>query len=147
MDIQVRTECGVLCGEKKDGYSQFLGVPYAKPPIGELRFRRPEPMDHWDGVRMAKQFTSYCIQPGKPERIDSRIGESEDCLTLNIFIPACDNKKRPVVDGDPNGNGEPFWKECGTEKNTMFLDVECHMEKNPFEKERQTYGALRIYGN
>ena len=97
MDICVQTKLGALCGEQKDGFAQFLGVPFAKPPVGELRFRKPVPMDPWDGVKEAKEFTPYCIQPGEPERVDKNIKGSEDCLTLNIFTPACDEKKRPVV--------------------------------------------------
>lgn len=97
MDICVQTKLGTLCGEQKEGYSQFLGIPFAKPPVGELRFRKPVPMEPWDGVRQAKEFTAYSIQPGEPERIDKNIKGSEDCLTLNIFTPACDEKKRPVV--------------------------------------------------
>lgn len=97
MDVHVQTQLGILCGEQKEGFIQFLGVPFAKPPIGELRFRKPVPMEPWNGVRLAKKFTSYCIQPGKPERIDKSIKDSEDCLTLNIFTPACDSRKRPVV--------------------------------------------------
>ena len=99
MDICVQTKLGTLCGEQKAGYSQFLGIPFAKPPIGELRFRKPVPMEPWDGVRQAKEFTAYSIQPGEPERIDKNIKGSEDCLTLNIFTPSCDEKKRPVVYG------------------------------------------------
>ncbi len=97
MDICVQTKLGALCGEQKEGFSQFLGVPFAKPPVGELRFRKPVPMDPWEGVKQVKEFTPYCIQPGEPERIDEKIKGSEDCLTLNIFTPACDKKKRPVV--------------------------------------------------
>lgn len=97
MDINVKIRQGILCGEQKDGFAQFLGVPYAKPPIGELRFRKPVPMEPWEEIRQAKEFTAYCVQPGEPERIDKRIKGSEDCLTLNIYTPACDDRKRPVV--------------------------------------------------
>ena len=97
MDINVQIKQGILCGEQKQGYAQFLGIPYAKPPVGELRFRKPVPMEPWNGVRQAKEFTAYSIQPGEPERVDRSIKGSEDCLTLNIYTPACDTKKRPVV--------------------------------------------------
>lgn len=97
MDITVRTRYGALCGEQKAGYAQFLGVPFAKPPVGTLRFRKPQPLEKWDGLRQAKQYANYCFQPIKAETIAKNIKGSEDCLYLNIFTPACDEKKRPVV--------------------------------------------------
>lgn len=297
MDITVNTRYGSLCGEQKQGYAQFLGVPFAKPPVGELRFRRPQPLEKWDGVRQAKNYANYCFQPIKAETIAKDIHGSEDCLYLNIFTPACDGKKRPVLiwihggayltgagssaakqggnmcihsdivvvsvqyrlgafgcvdfgslsgangrfdsncgtwdqvaavnwvieniayhmaargkvylhhfdyafplfrllgvgavhctnsaltsgekltgiyklyglfagkkgkiisrrihhywrnfiaTGDPNGDGEPFRPQCGVEKNTLFINARCHVEKAPFEQERQHYGLIRPYGN
>lgn len=97
MDICVQTRSGSLCGEQKEGFAQFLGIPFAKPPVGNLRFRRPVPMEPWEGIKEVKKFTSYCVQPGEPERVDNSIQGSEDCLTLNVYTPACDEKKRPVV--------------------------------------------------
>lgn len=97
VDVTVKTKKGTLCGEKKNGFVQFLGVPFAKPPVGELRFRKPQPMDKWEGVRQAKEYANYCFQPIKAETIAKNIWGSEDCLYLNIFTPACDGKKRPVL--------------------------------------------------
>lgn len=45
MDVIAKTKCGALCGEQMPGYVQFLGIPYAKPPVGALRFRKPQPME------------------------------------------------------------------------------------------------------
>lgn len=97
MDVIAKTKCGALCGEQMPGYVQFLGIPYAKPPVGALRFRKPQPMEPWDGVRDAKRYGDYCPQPGKPATAVNYLKASEDCLTLNIFTPACDEKRRPVV--------------------------------------------------
>lgn len=96
-DILVNVKAGKLAGEQKDGHVQFLGVPYAKPPVGELRFKKPQPLEAWTGVKQAKAYGNYCIQPGKPESVAEHAAGSEDCLTLNIYTPACDNKHRPVA--------------------------------------------------
>lgn len=61
MDICVQTRLGSLCGEQKEGFAQFLGIPFAKPPVGNLRFRRPVPMEPWEGIKEVKTFTSYCV--------------------------------------------------------------------------------------
>lgn len=97
MDVTIKTKSGILCGEQKEGFVQFLGVPFAKPPVGELRFRKPQPMEPWEGIREAKKYADYCFQPIKAETIAKNIKGSEDCLYLNIFTPVCDGKKRPVV--------------------------------------------------
>lgn len=97
MEFTVKTQNGSLCGEQKDGFIQFLGVPFAKPPVGPLRFRKPQPPEPWEGVRQAKEYADYCVQPGKADTIARNAKGSEDCLNLNIFTPACDRRKRPVV--------------------------------------------------
>lgn len=97
MDAVIDTRYGKLRGESKDGLTQFLGVPFAKPPVGDLRFRRPQPVDSWAGTRDALRYSNYSIQPGKAESAAKYATESEDCLYLNVFTPACDDAKRPVV--------------------------------------------------
>uniref|UniRef100_A0A8C5W8H1 Carboxylic ester hydrolase n=1 Tax=Leptobrachium leishanense TaxID=445787 RepID=A0A8C5W8H1_9ANUR len=74
----------------------FLGIPFAKPPIGELRFAPPQPLDPWTSIRDASEHPPMCIQSRKllNELKESFMGEfppphlSEDCLTLNIYTPA-----------------------------------------------------------
>lgn len=93
----VQTQYGALRGIAREGSLEFLGVPYAQPPIGPLRFRRPLPPIPWEDVREAAACGDYCPQPGQPDSMDKTAGPSEDCLTLNIYTPACDEKKRPVT--------------------------------------------------
>ncbi|KAJ8893142.1 hypothetical protein PR048_005725 [Dryococelus australis] len=61
-------------------YYQFLGIPYAKPPLGDLRFAAPEDPESWSGVRNATKYGSTCYQVGED-------GGSEDCLFVNVFTP------------------------------------------------------------
>ena len=97
MDVFVKTPCGILCGEQTEKFAHFLGVPYAAAPIKELRFRKPQPPVPWDGVRWAKQYGNYCPQVGRISSMNPDAHGDEDCLSLNIFTPACDERRRPVV--------------------------------------------------
>ena len=68
--------------------AQFLGIPYADPPVGDLRWHEPVPVNSWDGVRDAKEFGSPCAQlaAGDWNRHDAEISK-EDCLYLNVMTP------------------------------------------------------------
>ena len=88
----------------------WKGVPYARPPVGELRWRAPVDPDKWNNVRSTKAFGNACAQygriygPGANNRYDETIGTTlnqavghEDCLYLNIWRPANNSKKLPVI--------------------------------------------------
>jgi para-nitrobenzyl esterase len=67
----------------------FKGIPFAAPPVGDLRWRPPQPAANWKGIRPAKDFGSHCIQSsGYPDMVFHDPGPSEDCLTLNVWTPA-----------------------------------------------------------
>jgi para-nitrobenzyl esterase len=78
---QVKTKLGTLEGEEINGIRRFLGIPFAQPPIGSLRFRATQPAQPWSGVRNATKFAASAMQPSHPN-------QSEDCLYLNIYTPA-----------------------------------------------------------
>ncbi len=79
----VKVEAGVIQGTWEDGLTVYRGIPFAAPPVGDLRWRPPQPAAKWDGVRQATKFASGPIQAwGSPA------GKSEDCLYLNIWTPA-----------------------------------------------------------
>jgi para-nitrobenzyl esterase len=107
---RVTVEQGVLIGREAGGVSSFKGVPYARPPVGELRWRAPLPADPW-GERDAGQVGAICIQP--PSGGDNGVGPlpmSEDCLTLNVWAPAEREGPLPVMvwihgGGLNNGSG------------------------------------------
>ena len=63
--LMVQTKYGILEGVQEEGYAKFLGVPYAQPPVGALRWKRPQPPRHWDGIRKADHFS---IVPGRRSR-------------------------------------------------------------------------------
>ncbi len=93
---QAVVETGHLDGDIQDGLRVFEGIPYAAPPVGELRWRAPKPPLPWTGVRQAKGFGPACPQAtSKDVRAEDM---SEDCLTLNIWSPARRSEDRlPVM--------------------------------------------------
>jgi carboxylesterase type B len=100
MGIVVETSAGRLEGVQEEGLQSFRGIPFAKPPVGTLRFAAPEAPEPWSGVRSARDFGPSAPQTEVPlaASFGLQVGEqSEDCLTLNVFTPAADGARRPVM--------------------------------------------------
>ena len=115
---EIEITYGKLRGIQRGGHVVFLGVPYAKPPVGELRFRRRSAAA-WSGVRDAVAFG-----PSAPQDLLSVppfkavVPESEDCLYLNVYTPALDAGRRPVLfwihgGGFSHGAGTQPWYDGG----------------------------------
>ena len=82
----VSLDSGKIRGTIVDGVWTYLGIPYAAPPLGDLRWKEPQPDKSWDGIRDANKFAAACPQP---KTSSSDIVEmNEDCLYLNIWSPA-----------------------------------------------------------
>jgi para-nitrobenzyl esterase len=98
MEPIIDTEYGPVEGVQEARGQVFLGIPYAHPPVGKLRFHSPVPPDQWNQVRPANKFGTSSLQ-GSHHIIgfaaDGPVGE--DCLYLNIYTPRADEKKRPVM--------------------------------------------------
>lgn len=93
----VRTDEGRVRGYTTKDHMVFKGIPFAKPPVGRLRFRGPRPVGQWGGIRDATQAGSACaqtIQYGTPEPV---FRGSEDCLYLNVHVPRGVSRPMPVM--------------------------------------------------
>jgi len=93
----VKTEAGQLSGVTlPSGVRAFKGIPFAAPPVNDLRWKEPQPVARWSGVRKAEQFGSVCVQPSQPNRVPNNVSvdlpdsprTSEDCLYLNVWTSA-----------------------------------------------------------
>jgi para-nitrobenzyl esterase len=95
----VKTTNGTLQGIQVSGISMFKGVPFAQPPVGELRWKEPQPVKNWEGIRKADHFAARAMQlPVFSDMQFRSDGVSEDCLYLNIWTPAKTGKEElPVL--------------------------------------------------
>jgi para-nitrobenzyl esterase len=91
--------CGAIRGRQTGNVTAWLGIPYARPPIGALRLRAPEPVEPWHDVRDARQFGEASLQRHAGAVSKPFLGPTvgEDCLSLNIWSPAADDARRPVM--------------------------------------------------
>ena len=94
------TTTGRVQGASEGGVAVFRGIPYAGPTGGASRFRPPAPPEAWAGVREATDFAT--IAPQNPSPLEAMFGGtrpaiSEDCLALNVWTPAPDGARRPVM--------------------------------------------------
>jgi para-nitrobenzyl esterase len=121
----VSTLDGAVRGSIENGEAVFRGIPYAAPPIGELRWREPEPAKPWNGVRAATAFGPSCMQ-------DYDFGPmSEDCLTLNIWAPEWPSKTAKAVmvwfhgGGDTEGgsNSPYFYGDSLAKRGVVVVSV------------------------
>ena len=88
-NLQVKTANGILEGTYESGIRIFRGIPFAAPPIGDLRWKEPQPVKNWQGVRKADKFGPRAMQlPVFGDMNFRSDGMNEDCLYLNVWTPA-----------------------------------------------------------
>lgn len=109
----VRTVDGPVRGARADGVVAFKGIPFAAPPVGALRWRAPQPVARWTAVRDATAYAADCMQlPFPSDAAPLGTAPAEDCLYANVWRPAGDAKKLPVMvwiygGGFVNGGSSP----------------------------------------
>ncbi|MGR6330011.1 carboxylesterase/lipase family protein [Sphingomonas sp. XXL09] len=109
----VRTDRGQVRGSVEDGVASWKGIPFAKPPVGPLRWRAPQPADAWSGVRQATAYSHDCMQvPFPSDAAPLGTTPAEDCLYANVWKPANASGKLPIIvwiygGGFVNGGASP----------------------------------------
>ncbi len=111
---QVRVEGGAVKGAAQDGVLSFKGIPFAAPPVGDLRWKAPQPVVAWTGVRPATAYGHDCMQkPFPSDAAPLGTEPAEDCLVVNVWRPAQNTgAKLPVMvwiygGGFVNGGSSP----------------------------------------
>ncbi len=101
MDPVVTIAQGQVRGAEKDGVLSFKAIPYAAAPFGPNRFAAPQPAPGWDGIREALEYGPTCPAGPYPDILEALLPEpripGEECLNLNVWTPAIDGERRPVL--------------------------------------------------
>lgn len=110
-NVTVTLGCGAVRGRRRDGHLTFHGIPYAAAPVGERRWRAPTAVEPWAGVRDAT--TPAAPAPQLAQSFTEADSLDEDCLTLDVTVPASATRKRPVLvwlhgGGGTNGSGAVY---------------------------------------
>jgi para-nitrobenzyl esterase len=95
--LPIKVEGGLVQGAIEDELAVYKGIPFAAPPVGNLRWRAPQPVEKWDGVKETVKFAPACIQGIMMGRGSIGPAPSEDCLYLNIWSPAKSPRDRVPV--------------------------------------------------
>ena len=128
---QALTESGTISGVRANGLSVYKGVPFAAPPIGDLRWRPPMPAAPWTGTRKAETFAPACMQVGVSMPGETPPSVSEDCLYLNIWTPADSPQEHlPVIvwiygGGYINGSASMplYWGDQLAQKSVIVVTI------------------------
>jgi para-nitrobenzyl esterase len=134
----VKTESGLLQGVADENVIVYKGIPFAAPPLGERRWKAPQPAAHWAGIRKADTFPPQCSQLGPPLPTMPAEPTSEDCLYLNLWAPVKhSHAKVPVIvffygGGFRRGSAStPFYASGGLPKATGIILVNVNYRVGP----------------
>ncbi|MDP4269207.1 MAG: carboxylesterase family protein [Bacteroidota bacterium] len=124
--LQVKVESGWVKGVQENDLTIFRGVPFAAPPVGQLRWKAPQQVAAWKGVKSAEHFAPSPMQAGNPAG-----GKSEDCLYLNVWTPAkSKSESLPVMvwiygGGFSSGSTADYWYEGSklAQKGVVFVSI------------------------
>ncbi len=136
-NLNVKTRNGTYVGFNRGGVQTWLGIPYAKPPVGNLRWRAPEPLPASDETFDAKKFGATPIQDRDEVEPASLLPQGEDCLTLNIWSRPSD-KPKPVMVFIPGGgfvsggSGDPIYNGAHLAANGDVVVVTINYRLNVF---------------
>ena len=125
--IEIKTTSGGLRGSRSGGLATFKGIPYGGSISGENRFKAAPPLKPWSDVRDALQFGAPSPQPGR-QASNREPAPAEDCLFLNVWTPAADGRKRPVMfyshgGGFVTGSGGAAYQDGGSLARTWDVVV------------------------
>jgi para-nitrobenzyl esterase len=151
ISIIIDTEGGQIQGIQEAGYKSFKGIPFAAPPVGELRWKDPQPVEPWEGVLKADTFACGCSQAQNLQP------QSEDCLYLNIWTPAnFVREKLPVmvwIHGGGFSAGAPlestYYGEKLTRKGVIYVSIAYRLGQLGFlaHPELSTESPNKVSGN
>ncbi|MGD0663516.1 MAG: carboxylesterase family protein [Syntrophorhabdales bacterium] len=95
---KIAVDGGMISGQASGDVESFKGIPYVKAPVGDLRWKPPQPVETWEGVRETTEYGASCLQPDLFQGAFKFDKESEDCLYLNVWTAAKSTReKRPVM--------------------------------------------------
>ncbi|MEW6354773.1 MAG: carboxylesterase/lipase family protein [Planctomycetota bacterium] len=133
----IRITGGLITGEERNGVRIYRGIPFAAPPVGDLRWKPPQPVVPWEGVRECIQYGPSCPQP-TPLMGPPPVKSSEDCLYLNVWTPANrGDRKLPVMvwihgGGFTTGSGSGPWYEGSALARQGVVVVTINYRLGPF---------------
>lgn len=143
---------GTLQGVERDGMVMFKNIPYAAAPVGDLRWRPPQPAGNWEGVRDASEFGEACLQPLVDGLTNELVPGSEDCLKLNVFAPKKANNLPVMVwihgGGLLTGSAtEPYYEPVGlVAENVVVVSFDYRLGRLGFFAPKELVEEARSNG-